>query len=123
MAETATEAPCQGRRVEVNTSEKDMRRKMLKAAFRLPSVQTMRSRKSSITNAFVNSVIPVVPKPTLDEIEKALSKLGMDLSNVRMCVLRRCNDRMGPFATAGSKSASNRLHLRDCQPCAVLRYV
>ena len=49
----------------------------------MPSVQTMRSRKSSITNAFVNSVIPVVHRPSLDEIEQALSILGMDPFNVR----------------------------------------
>ena len=42
----------------------------------------MKSRKSSITNAFVNSVIPVV-QPSLDEIEQALSILGMPLSDVR----------------------------------------
>jgi hypothetical protein len=50
-------------------------------AFAMPSVQTMVSRKSSITNAFVNSVIPVVP-PTPDEIEESLAILGMDPSSV-----------------------------------------
>lgn len=60
----------------------DLRRKMLAAAFRMPSVQTMVSRKSSITNAFVNSVIPVI-QPSLDDIEEALSVLGMVPSDVR----------------------------------------
>ena len=50
----------------------DSRRKMLTVAFRMPSFQTMVMCKSSITNAFVNSVIPVIP-PTLNEIEEALS--------------------------------------------------
>ena len=48
----------------------------------MPSVQTMVSRKSSITNAFVNSVIPAIP-PTHDEIEHALQILGMDAHDVR----------------------------------------
>jgi hypothetical protein len=55
---------------------------MLAAAFAMPSVQTMVSRKSSITNAFVNSVIPSVP-PTHDEIEQALGILGMEPHDVR----------------------------------------
>ncbi len=48
----------------------------------MPAVQTMTSRKSSITNAFVNAVIPAIP-PSLDEVEEALSILGMDPSDVR----------------------------------------
>ena len=66
----------------MTATDDDFRRKMLATAFRMPSFQTMVTRKSSITNAFVNSVIPVIP-PTLDEIEEALSILGMDPSNVR----------------------------------------
>lgn len=60
----------------------ESRRKQLIAAFQMPSVKTMVSRKSSITNAFVNAVIPVVP-PTPEEIEEALALLGMDPSDVR----------------------------------------
>lgn len=60
----------------------ESRRKQLIAAFQMPSVQTMVSRKSSITNAFVNAVIPVVP-PTPEEIGEALALLGMDPSDVR----------------------------------------
>jgi hypothetical protein len=48
----------------------------------MPSVQTMVSRKSSITNAFVNAIIPVVP-PTPEEIDEALSILGMEPTDVR----------------------------------------
>jgi hypothetical protein len=55
---------------------------VLAAAFKMPSVQTMVSRKSSITNAFVSSVIPVVP-PSADEIEEALRVLGMEPADVR----------------------------------------
>ncbi len=50
--------------------------RLLRACFRMPSVQTMMSRKSSITNAFVNAIIPTV-EPTVDEIREALSVLGM----------------------------------------------
>lgn len=60
----------------------DSRRKLLAAAFSMPSVQTMMSRKSSITNAFVNAVIPSIP-PTHEEIEQALAILGMDPTDVR----------------------------------------
>ena len=58
-----------------------VRRKLLAAAFRMPSVQTMVSRKSSITNAFVNAVVPTIP-PTDAEIEEALKMLGMDAEHV-----------------------------------------
>ena len=60
----------------------ELRRKMLEAAFQMPSVQTMVSRKSSITNAFVNSIIPAIP-PTLEDIEQALAILGMEPPDVR----------------------------------------
>jgi hypothetical protein len=49
----------------------------------------MVSRKSSITNAFVNAVIPVIP-PTHDEIEEALRILGMGPDDVRCAY---CGDR------------------------------
>jgi hypothetical protein len=54
----------------------------LLAAFQMPSVQTMVSRKSSITNAFVNAVIPTIP-PTADEIGEALAILEIDAADVR----------------------------------------
>jgi len=56
--------------------------RLLRQAFRMPSVQTMVSRKSSITNAFVNSLIPVI-EPTPHEIAEALKILGMNPSDVR----------------------------------------
>lgn len=62
--------------------DEQSRKRLLTKAFQMPSVQTMVSRKSSITNAFVNAVIPVVT-PTLDEIDKALAILGMNPANVR----------------------------------------
>ena len=40
-----------------------------------------------------------------------------------LCVLWRRKDQLGSLATVGSKSSSNRFCFRDCQPCAVLRYV
>jgi hypothetical protein len=52
------------------------------SAFQMPAAQTMISRKSSITNAFVNAVIPAV-QPTLKEIEEALSILGLDPNDLR----------------------------------------
>lgn len=52
------------------------------ASFQMPSVQTMVSRKSSITNAFVNAIVPTIP-PTPGEIHEALTILGMVPSDVR----------------------------------------
>jgi hypothetical protein len=48
----------------------------------MPSIQTMVSRKSSITNAFVNAVIPVMP-PAIEEVEEALTILAIDPADVR----------------------------------------
>jgi hypothetical protein len=63
------------------TPAEDVRRRLM-AAFQMPSVQTMVSRKSSITNAFVNAVIPTVV-PSIEEIEEALAMLGMTHDDVR----------------------------------------
>jgi hypothetical protein len=65
----------------VTSNERKLRHKRL-AAFQMPSVQTMMSRKSSITNAFVNAVLPVVP-PTNEEVQEALAILQLDASDVR----------------------------------------
>lgn len=67
----------------------DVPQKELLAAFRMPSVQTMVSRKSSITNAFVNAVIPIMT-PTAEEISEALAILDISPSHVR-CVY--CGDK------------------------------
>lgn len=61
----------------------------LRAAFRMPSVQTMISRKSSITNAFVNSLIPVI-EPMPKQVSAALKLLGMSPQDVRCAY---CGDR------------------------------
>lgn len=66
----------------MTTSAEELRQQLLLAAFRMPSVQTMVSRKSSITNAFVSAIIPIVP-PTHDEIDKALEILEMRPDDVR----------------------------------------
>lgn len=65
------------------------RRRLLLAAFQMPSVATMVSRKSSITNAFVNALIPQVV-PSVDDIEEALMVLGMPVTDVRCAY---CGDR------------------------------
>ena len=72
----------------MTTSAEDLRRDLLTTAFRMPSVQTMVGRKSSITNAFVSAIIPVIP-PTHDEIEEALRILDLDPNNV-LCAF--CGD-------------------------------
>lgn len=67
----------------------DARARLLVAAFRMPSVQTMTSRKTSITNAFVCAIIPSI-RPSVQEIADALRILGMELPNVRCAY---CGDR------------------------------
>jgi hypothetical protein len=61
----------------MNVPLDEARRALFLKAFWMPSVQTMVSRKSSITNAFVNAVIPTVT-PTAEEVEQALTILGLD---------------------------------------------
>src|SRR5438067_8519498 len=75
--------------IKTTTAADKAKRKLLKVCFRLPSVQTMVSRKSSITNAFVNAIIPVVP-PTTADIQEALRILSMDPADVRCAY---CGDR------------------------------
>jgi hypothetical protein len=58
------------------------------AAFQMPTVMKITGRSSSITNAFVNAIIPVVT-PTDAEVEEALAILGIGADNVR-CVY--CGD-------------------------------
>lgn len=66
----------------MTTCAEELRQKLLVEAFRMPSVQTMVARKSSITNAFVSAIIPVIP-PTHPEIDKALAILEMKPDDVR----------------------------------------
>jgi hypothetical protein len=44
--------------------------------FRMPTPMKITGRSSSITNAFINSIIPVVP-PSAEEVRQALEILGM----------------------------------------------
>lgn len=60
----------------------ETRAKLLRSVFAMPSPPTMVSRKSTITNAFVCALIPVV-EPTVEEIQEALSILGMTPDDVR----------------------------------------
>ncbi len=57
--------------------------------FRMPTPMKITGRSSSITNAFINSVIPVVP-PTSQQIQEALSLLEMTPSSFQ-CVY--CGDK------------------------------
>jgi hypothetical protein len=63
-------------------SQDQLRARLLLDAFWMPSVQTMVSRKSSITNAFVNSILPLI-QPTVEEIEQALQILKMEPTDLR----------------------------------------
>lgn len=50
--------------------------------FRMPTAVRITGRTSTITNSFVNGVIPLFP-PNPDEIKEALAVLGMTESSVR----------------------------------------
>lgn len=51
------------------------------AVFKMPVPMKITGRSSTITNAFVNSIIPIVP-PTDGDVETALSILGMTHSTI-----------------------------------------
>lgn len=55
-----------------------------KSLFRMPTPMKITGRSSSITNAFINSIIPVVP-PSEKEIKLVLEILGMSLETFQ-CV-------------------------------------
>jgi hypothetical protein len=54
----------------------------------MPRPVKITGRSSSITNSFINSIIPVVP-PTDPEVEEALAVLGMDYES---CCCSYCGD-------------------------------
>lgn len=94
----------------------------LRKAFRMPAVQSMASRKTSITNAFVSAIIPVV-RPTDEDIAEALAVLGMTAETVS-CVYcgDKCNawDHLQPLVVnrrpTGYISEIANL-VPACQPC------
>jgi hypothetical protein len=97
-------------------------RKRLRRVFRMPAVQSMTSRKTSISNAFVSTIIPVV-RPTENEIAEALTVLGMTPETVA-CVYcgDKCNawDHLRPLVVrrrpTGYISEIANL-VPACQPC------
>lgn len=50
--------------------------------FRMPTPMKISGRSSSITNAFVNSIIPII-MPTSAQVEQALHILGMGYNSIR----------------------------------------
>lgn len=54
----------------------------MKRIFKMPTPMKIVGRTSSITNAFVNGIIPVI-EPTDEEIEDALFTLGMNKESIR----------------------------------------
>ena len=61
---------------------------MGKIKFKMPTRVTIMGRRSSITNALINGIIPIIP-PTDDQIREALKILEQDENDVR-CVY--CGD-------------------------------
>ncbi len=54
---------------------------MVKRVFKMPKPVKITARTSSVTNAFVNGIIPVI-EPDNDEIRQALETLGMTESTI-----------------------------------------
>jgi hypothetical protein len=88
----------------------------------MPAIQSMKSRKTSITNAFVSAIVPVVP-PTDDEILGALTVLGLTPDTVQ-CIYcgDKCNawDHLRPIVVERRPTG----HISEianlvpcCQPC------
>lgn len=63
-------------------SAEELHKTHVRQAFRMPTVQTPASRKSSVTNAFVNAVIPVLI-PSVEQVAEALQILHIDPTDVR----------------------------------------
>jgi hypothetical protein len=64
-----------------------------KTVFRMPTAMTISGRSSTITAAFVSSIIPTV-EPTDTEVEEALRILGMAFDDVRCAY---CGDPMSEW--------------------------
>lgn len=75
---TATEPPTRSQAPSPVPNENQLWVK----AFQMPTVLKITSRTSSITNAFINAIIPIVP-PTVAEIQQALQILQMQPDNVK----------------------------------------
>ena len=98
----------------------DARRKILIDAFWMPSVQTMASRKSSITNAFVNAIIPVLP-PTVEEIDEVLRILEIDPMNLTCsyCGVGASEwDHLRPLVMNIARRDTSRRSPISCRPAA-----
>jgi 5-methylcytosine-specific restriction endonuclease McrA len=78
----ATSTPRRQGEVDVTSPNDLARRRLIAGAFQMPSAATMVSRTSTITNAFVSSVIPTIP-PTPEEVGQALQVLEMEPHDVR----------------------------------------
>lgn len=65
--------------------------KMDNNIFKMPVPVKIKGRTSSITNAFVNGIIPVI-EPTEDQIDEVLNVLGMNRDKI-FCSY--CGDRYG----------------------------
>ncbi len=57
--------------------------------FSMPNPVKITGRASSVTNSFVNGIIPIIP-PTKEEITKVLQVLGMNDKTIRCAY---CGDR------------------------------
>lgn len=58
--------------------------KAVKKAFKMPSINTITKRSSSITNAFI-SAISIIEKPSVEDITEVLKIFGMSPSTMSCC--------------------------------------
>lgn len=66
------------------TSERELRKRLKFQGAKRPQAQKLKGRKTTINNAFVLSILPVI-EPTDEDIQQALEVLGQDPGDVR-CV-------------------------------------
>jgi 5-methylcytosine-specific restriction endonuclease McrA len=86
--------------------------------FRMPGAQSIRSRRSTVTNAFVNSIMPAI-RPTSAEVDESLSILGMKRGEERCVYCGRestGSDHLRPLVE-GSRPSGYITEIANLVPC------
>ena len=65
----------------MSAASDEIHRKLMRKIFKMPTVQTMMARKSTITNAYVIAVLPKII-PTHQDIDETLRVLQLDPNNL-----------------------------------------
>ena len=82
---------------------------MKKNVFKMPTPVTIMGRSASITNSFVNGIIPA-HKPTNAEIQEALNVLHQNEDDVRCVYCGDKKNRMGSSLSINHQQKTYRLY-------------